>query len=138
MKIPYKLILIGVLAIMVVAFIKDEPKENLTSSADISEELSQLQTAKTFEKKSINFTQCVPDNGFKVNLGLGSSKLKLIGPEDEFCLAQTTFETEGGYYINECKIPLSLGQVIFDDDNFDEISQYCQLKTTGSGLLELE
>lgn len=138
MKIPYKLILIGVLAIIIVAFLKDRPKENLTSSANISEELSQLYTNKNFEEKPINFAQCIPDDGFKVNLGLGSSKLTVIGPEDEFCLTQTTFETEGGYYINECKIPLSLGQVVFSDNSFDEISQYCQLKTTGSGLLELE
>jgi len=138
MKKPIQLILIGVLAIIVVAFIKDKPKEDLTASANISEELSQLQINKGFEKKPVNFARCEHDDGFKINLSLGSSKLTIIGPEDEFCLVQTTFETEGGHYINDCKIPLSLGQVVFSNDNFDEISQYCQLKTTGSGLLELE
>jgi len=138
MKKPVHLILIGVITIVVVAFLKDKPKENLTANADISEELSQLQINNGFEKKPVNFARCEPGDGFKINLSLGSSKLTVIGPEDEFCLVQTTFETEGGHYINDCKIPLSLGQIIFSNDSFDEISQYCQLKTTGSGLLELE
>ena len=138
MKKPIRLILIGVLAIIVVAFFKDKPKEDLTSTADISEELTQLYVNDSFEKKPVNFARCIPDDGFKVDLGLGSNSLKIIGPEKELCLVQTTFETEGGYYINDCEIPLSLGQVVFSDDSFKEISQYCQIKTSGSGLLELE
>jgi len=138
MKKPYRLIIIGVLAIIIVTVLKDKPKEDLRATANISEELSQLSTQKSFGKKSVNFTNCDPDDSFSVNLGLGSSKLKIIGAENEHCITQTTFETEGGYYVNECKIPLSLGQIVFIDNNFDEISRYCQLKTTGNGLLELE
>ncbi len=138
MKKPYQLIAIGVLALIVVGFLKDKPTENLSASADINEELSYVSLKKSASEKTVDFSACDPKQSFSVGVGNESNQLKILGPEEENCIAQTIFEVESGYYINECKIPLSTGRTTFEGGGLDNISQFCTLKTTGNGLLELE
>jgi hypothetical protein len=140
MKIPYKLIGIGLLAIILVAVIKDRPKEDLSATADIDEELSHISFSLNREKieKTVDFSLCDEKQSFTMPFGNGTSQLKIIGPQEEVCQAQTIFKDRGGYFINDCEIPQNMGQIIFENGSFDQLSQYCKLKTTGSGLLELD
>ena len=118
---------------------RKEPKlENINLNDSLSEinipKIDQLNKS-SFE---IDFASCEPERSFKIDLGLGSVQLKVTGPENnDTCLVETLYEMEGGYYVNECRIPFSLGTMEFTSDNFESISRYCKIKSTGSGLLEL-
>ncbi len=138
MKKPYKLIFIGILAIILVAVFKDGHEEDLTAPANISEELSQLPVNEKVSKRPVDFSTCLPKDSFSVKQGVGSNSLKILGPEDDFCLAQVEYQIDSGYYVNDCKIPLATGIIVFEDGNFEPITPFCTIKTTGSGLLELE
>ena len=138
MKIPYKLIFIGVLAIILVAVFKDGHKEDLTATANISEELAQLPVNEKVSERAVDFSVCLPKDSFTVKQGVGKNSLKILGPQDEVCLAQVEYQTDAGYYVNDCQIPFSTGVVMFEDGNFEPITPFCTIKTTGSGLLELE
>ena len=138
MKKPFKLILIGVLLLLAVGTFKNRTNNDLTAPADISEELAQLPADNNFEEKTVDFSLCDTDKSVSFSVGSGTNKLKMLGPDEDSCLVQTTFQTPAGHYTNDCQIPLSLGQITFKDADFSTISQYCQIKTTGGGLLELE
>lgn len=138
MKIPYKLIFIGVLVLSLVAIFKDRPGEDLTAVSDLPTELSNLPTQENSQETVVDFAICRPDDGFKIDFDLGSSSLKLLGPDQDYCLTQATYEIEGGYYINECQVPLSLGRIVFTNGAMDPITEFCTIKSSGGGLLELE
>lgn len=138
MKKWYKLIIVGVLILIVIGIFKDKPGEDLIGTANISDELGKLPQDEVGEETIVDFSRCLPEDSFKVDYGLGSNQLKILGPQEEHCQVEATYEIEGGYYVNECKVPLSLGKIAFKGHDFDSITPFCTLKTSGGGLLELE
>jgi|GEM_PF-6664127 len=138
MKKPFKLIIIGALLLILVGVLKSSRHEDLTATADISEELSQESLASRFESKSVDFSRCEEQKVINFPNGNTTNKLKILGIQAGHCLVETTFESAGGYYTNDCQIPLETGLVTFKDPDFIAISEFCQIKTEGVGLLELE
>ncbi|MFC1722188.1 hypothetical protein ACFL0C_00915 [Patescibacteria group bacterium] len=136
-KIPAILIVVLLIAIMIVTARKEPRLEDI----DLDDTLSEINIPKiknsSDEINIVDFSDCSPNSDFNITKELGSAQLKVVGSEEEKCLVETTFELEGGYYVNECGIPKTLGTIEFTSDDFDAISEYCKIKSTGSGLLEL-
>lgn len=138
MKKPFKLIAIGILAVILVAFLKGGSNDDLVAPANVSEELSQLPAPDSTQERIIDFSVCSPDNSFSLERDLGTNSMKILGLQEDVCLVQTTFTLEGGHYVNDCQVPVSIGSVTFQNGDFDPIAQFCTIKTTGGGLLELQ
>jgi len=143
MKKTYKLIFIVVFALIAVSILKNRPKEDLKATGvDLKEEFSKItfetEVTPKIEKKTIDFSVCQEDDGFSVGTDSGKNSIKVIGIEGEYCLVNTTFKTAIGSYSNECRVPLISGETTFTSVNFEKISQYCQIREDGSGLLNIE
>ena len=132
-----KLILVGVIIVAVLAITRDKPYDNVEFSDDLSE-VQQPARVTDNQINTVDFRECNEDAGFSLHTDLGSGGLKIISSDDKYCYVETRFEIEGGYFINECTIPLSAGEVEFVGNNFEVISSFCKLKTKGNALLELE
>ncbi len=143
MKKTYKLILIVVFVLIGVSILKNRSKEDLTATgANLDEEFSKItfdtEATPKLEKKTIDFSVCQKDDGFSIGTDSGKNSIKVIGIEGEYCLVNTTFKTAVGSYSNECRVPLISGETTFTSANFEKISQYCQIREDGSGLLDIE
>ncbi len=136
MRKTVKLILIGVIIIAVLSIFKNESIEDIKLSENLQDIIPPIELNDA-RHNMVNFSVCDPEDSFSLDTGLGSGGIKVVGPKDDHCLVETRYEIEGGYFINECRIPQKLGEMQFEETNFDELAPYCQLKNEGNALLEL-
>ncbi len=134
MKKSIKFILIATLLIVVYSFLKRKPLDKIEFSENINDVVSPVERVANYRA---DFGLCQKGLKIEIPSKSGSSKLFINDKTETDCIAQTIFESQGGFFTNDCLIPLSTGTVVFNGENFEEISNYCQINSTGTGLLEL-
>jgi len=135
-----KYIFLAVVVIAALSLIKNpslKELENVELSNNLNEIIPPLNVDDT-QFNTVDFSTCDPEDSFTINTGLGSGGIKVLSQEEGFCLVETKYEIEGGYFINECLVPVEIGEKQFEGNNFDDLASYCQLKLEGNALLELE
>lgn len=132
---PIKIILIATLVIAVFSIFNKKPLEDIVLPEDLSEIISPIENVQSY---TIDFNECSKDLRIEIPSKTGLSRLVVKEKTSTDCLVETIFETKGGFYTNECAVPNSLRAVTFKGDNFEEIASYCEINSTGTGLLELK
>lgn len=130
MKKTYKLIiLIAIILILVSVFKKDEHEEYL-KNATLDELLTDIPTQEVAETRTIDFSKCDEKDSYKLDYSLGTASLEIFGVDDanQFCEFETSLEIGNGYNVNDCKIPLTVGEVEFGETDFTVFSKYCVYK----------
>lgn len=132
-----KIIILIILTLIVLLFLRGgkENREDINNNPGEVTPPAELETNQSY---SVDFANCSDKDDFTMATNLGTGSLKVIKSENGFCDVETTYEVEGGFYTNECRVPQSVGTMEFTDDNFESISSYCQLKTQGGGMLDLK
>ncbi len=133
MKLNYKLIGIAILFFLSYLTFKQKPLDEI----ELSDNLADVYTPVKQKEFIVDFEICNNSFDFEATGATGKTTFNIVGKSDTVCEVETGFENETGFFVNECQVPLTTGVITFDGSNFDQISQYCQINSTGTGLLEL-
>lgn len=131
-------IIIAVIVIAAVLLVFRGSKSQPVEFNDTLSDLNQPPAIEKTQTHTVDFSKCSKNDSFTMTGDLGSGSLKILGPNNGNCKVETSFEVEGGFYTNECQIPQSVGTLEFNDNNFENISSYCELKSQGGGMLNLK
>src|SRR3989344_8132157 len=82
----------------------------------------------------LDFSECPQDSKQFAYHSFGSTSIKVIDSELEYCVIEYYNEIEGGYSINVCRVPKTLGKFI----GFDQIKGFCSIKKSGSIFNDLK
>lgn len=91
--------------------------------------------------KTVNFNLCKKEEGYRQDVGFGSTGLTIKNDLEDICEVEIFKEIEGGYSSYNCLIPKSLGKINIKinmaGSDFSQIQPYCTKKKSGNILMEL-
>ncbi|OGC45819.1 hypothetical protein A2V49_00210 [candidate division WWE3 bacterium RBG_19FT_COMBO_34_6] len=133
-----KLLIPATVIVIIILIIVSRNKKVEDDQTVLQNNLFDAPTISENRKVTADFQSCDPKNNLEIKFEFGKAKMVFKELSENNCLIDTMFETQGGSYTNECAVPISLGKVEFDGYNFDKISKYCRLNSTGHNLLEIK